>query len=65
MAGFIVRERKVDPNKPSVPKEFKSFSIPSVKIDSLEEADALIELYKEFGSTDVVQFLQMKTKKFR
>lgn len=65
MASFIVRERKEDPNKPKVTKEFKEFSLPSVKLGSLEEVDTLIAAFEEMGSYDVVTYLQDKTKKFR
>jgi hypothetical protein len=65
MASFIVRERKADPTKPHVPKEFKEFSLPSVKLGSLEEVDALIDAFEGIGSDDVVEYLKEKTKKFR
>jgi len=65
MAGFIVRERKIDPNKPKVVKEFKEFSLPSVKLGSLEEVDTLITAFEDIGSKEVVEFLQEKTTKFR
>ena len=65
MASFIVRERKEDPSKPKVKKEFKEFSLPSVKLGSLEEVDALIDAFEGIGSDDVVEYLKEKTKKFR
>ncbi len=65
MAGFIVRERKEDPNKPKITKEFKAFSLPSVKLESLSDVDALIEAFEGIDATDVVTYLKDKTKKFR
>ncbi len=65
MAGFIVRERKEDPTKPKVKKEFKEFSLPSVKLTSLEEVDALVDAFDGIGSDEVVQYLKDKTAKFR
>lgn len=63
--SFIVRERKTKDGAPVAPKEFKEFSLPSIKIGSLAEADELIAAFESIDSADVVAFLKNKTAKFR
>ena len=64
MAGFVVREKKAD-GTPREPKPFKEFSIPSVKLTTLDEADKFIAFFQELGADDVVTYLKGKTAKFR
>jgi hypothetical protein len=64
MAGFIERKPK-EGATPKAPKEFKAFTLPSVKLDTLADVDTLIEAFTTIGATDVVKFLQNKTAKFR